>query len=410
MSMIQRIAVILAVLVTVTYLSSHPVLAAEPALPKITGKYGVVIDAVTGDVIYSKKANVKSYPASMTKVLTAIILDEKVPDTQMLTVSPYAAGQECSCFGLKAGEQISKNDAMYGLLLLSANDVAVAIAENVGGSVEGFAKLMNEEVAKLGLKNTHFVTPNGLHDPKHYTTSYDMAIIMKEALKHPNVLKALSTQSIKVHTSLQDRNIINTSQVHTQPATAHVIAGKTGFTDQAQNTLVEYLKAGNKQVISVVMKTHKKDQYKDIQKMAKYAFAHMKVETIASKGKVVERSKLNGRSVNLRAVKDIHVSLKKDGNSKLAKKIEWLNNGGKDISKGQVVADLKVYVDGVMAAETPLVTDQAIKKLSADSTPTVETRKTSALLGYDSLPVILMILTALIIWLSGQKRKKIIRK
>ena len=242
------------------------------AAPQIAGEYGVTIDAVTGQILYNKNAYLKAYPASMTKVLTATILDERIEDGKMLTVSPHAANQECICLGLRTGERISKQDAMKALLLLSANDVAVAIAENVAGSEEGFAQLMNQKVKQWGLKNTHFVTPDGLHNPNHFTTPYEMALITKEAIKHPSVLEAMSTQTATIKTNMHVKSIRNLINIQSQP---DVIAGKPGFTNAAQHTLVEYLKKDNKEIISVVMKTNKKSKYKDVQTMASYSFAHM---------------------------------------------------------------------------------------------------------------------------------------
>ena len=242
------------------------------AAPQIAGEYGVTIDAVTGQILFNKNAYSKAYPASMTKVLTATILDERIEDGNMLTVSSHAANQECICLGLRAGERISKQDAMKALLLLSANDVAVAIAENVAGSEEGFAQLMNQKVKQWGLKNTHFVTPDGLHNPNHFTTPYEMALITKEAIKHPSVLEAMSTQTTTIKTNMHVKNIRNLINIQSQP---DVIAGKPGFTNAAQHTLVEYLKKDNKEIISVVMKTNKKSKYKDVQSMASFSFAHM---------------------------------------------------------------------------------------------------------------------------------------
>jgi D-alanyl-D-alanine carboxypeptidase len=355
------ISTILITLVSMTYLFANPVLAKDTP-PSIGGKYGIAIDAATGEVLYSKNADKQAYPASITKVLTAIVFDEKIKDNQMLTVSANAARQECVCFGLKAGEKISKKDAMYGMLLLSANDLAVTVAENASGTVQGFAQLLNEEAKKLGLKNTHFVTPNGLHDPDHYTTAQDMALIMKEALKHPEVLNALSTQSISVHTSLGNKIVTNTSQVHTQPASAHVIAGKNGYTDQAGHTLVEYLKDGDKEIIAVVMKTNKKNQYQDIQTMTNYAFAHMSTKVIVSKGEVVKKTRINGQKVNLIAPEDITVKLTSVNPSKLSTKIDLVTAAGKEIKKGQVVANLLVLKNGKIFKEVPLVSDKQIKK------------------------------------------------
>ena len=253
--------------------------------PQIVGEYGVAIDAVTGEVLYNKNANSKAYPASMTKVLTATILDEQMKDGELLTVSTNAANQECICLGLTAGELISKQDAMKALLMLSANDVAVTIAENVAGSEGEFAKLMNQKVRKWGLKNSHFVTANGLHDPNHYTTPYDMAVITKEAIKHSNVLEAMSTQTTKIKTSKKEKTINNLFKFQCVP---NSIAGKPGFTNAAHHTLVEYIKQGNKEVISVVMKTDKKSKYSDIQTMANYSFDHINTSKSVSEVKIVE--------------------------------------------------------------------------------------------------------------------------
>ncbi|MBT2734784.1 D-alanyl-D-alanine carboxypeptidase family protein [Bacillus sp. ISL-7] len=246
---------------------------AKALVPQIKGEFGVAIDVNTGEILYNKNVNSKANPASMTKVLTAIILDEQMKDGEMLTASLNAANQECVCFGLAVSERISKEDAMKALLLLSANDVAVAIAENVAGSEEKFAKLMNQKVKKLRLKNTHFVTASGLTDPEHYTTPYDMALIAKEALKHPKVLEDMSTQAAFIKTSIQEKNIINRN---IKRCRTNVIASKTGYTEAAQYTLVQYLMKDNKEIICVVMKSDEKSRFNDIQTMANYSFAHMK--------------------------------------------------------------------------------------------------------------------------------------
>ncbi|MFP5116058.1 D-alanyl-D-alanine carboxypeptidase family protein [Bacillaceae bacterium C204] len=279
------VATTLVVLLIWSGMSTKEVSTAEIQAPQIVGEFGVAINAVTGEILYNKNSHSKAYPASMTKVLTATILDERMSAGEMLTVSPHAANQECICFGLKAGEKISKQDAMKALILLSANDIAVTIAENVAGSEEGFAELMNQRVKQWGLKNTHFVTPNGLHNPNHYTTPYEMALITKEAIKHPAVLEAMSTQTIKIKTSRQEKNIRNLINIHSQP---NVIAGKPGFTNAAGHTLVEYLIKDNKEVISVVMMSNKRSKYRDIQTMANYSFAHMNTSKPVSEGDMAE--------------------------------------------------------------------------------------------------------------------------
>ncbi|WP_369690651.1 D-alanyl-D-alanine carboxypeptidase family protein [Neobacillus fumarioli] len=373
----------------------------------MNGQYGIAIDAVTGEVLYDKNAEQKAYPASMTKVLTSIILDEKMKDGQMLTVSANAAGQECSCLGIKAGEQITKEDAMKSLLLLSANDVAVAIAENVAGSVPGFAALMNDEVQKWGLKNTHFVTPNGLHNPNHFTTAHDMALIMKEALKHPEVLQALSTQTTEIKTSMQNRKISNTSLVHKQP-NSHVIAGKTGFTDIAQNTLVEYLEKDQKKVIAVVMKTNREHEYSDIQTMANYAFDHMKFEQLVSKGTVVGMEPINGKKVDLVAGDDVDLTIKSGGTEQFDRKIAMLNTQGNALKKGQIVAHLMVMKNGELIKEIPLMTNEAVPKVVKEKQimAGLSSEWTSAMIAFSGILLLLLAFFSLTRFMKLQRSKQ----
>ena len=137
-------------------------------------------------------------------MVTAILLDEKVKDGTMMKVSAFAAGQEASNFHFKLeeGEEISKEDAMKALMLISSNDVAVTIAEHIANTQEEFAKMMTEKVKSFGLKDTNFVTANGLHDQNHYTTAYDMAMIAKKIVdEYPNVLGVMGTPKAIVNTS-----------------------------------------------------------------------------------------------------------------------------------------------------------------------------------------------------------------
>lgn len=141
--------------------------ASADSPPSVIGKHAIVMEADTGEVLFEKASGEKAYPASLTKVLTAILLDEKVRDNATVTTSLSASKQEGSnrYFLLNPGEQLSKRDALYAMMVISANDAAMAVAEHIAGSKEKFAQLMNEKSKQLGLKNSHFVTPNGLHDP-----------------------------------------------------------------------------------------------------------------------------------------------------------------------------------------------------------------------------------------------------
>lgn len=163
---------------------------------KIKCKSGIVMDYETGAILYEKNPHKKIYPASTTKVLTAIVAIENSKMTDVLTVSENALkGQEDNGthVGLKKGEKITMKDALYSMMLESANDSAIAIAEGISGSEENFSKLLNAKVKELDLKDSNFVTPNGLFHNNHYTTAYDMAKIIQYAYKNEEFRKLYST-------------------------------------------------------------------------------------------------------------------------------------------------------------------------------------------------------------------------
>jgi D-alanyl-D-alanine carboxypeptidase len=344
---------------------------AQEEKPNIVGEYGVAIDANTKNILYDKNAKEKAFPASMTKVITAMVLDEQMEDGAMLTASKNAAGQECSCFGLTPGEKISKEDAIYALLLVSANDVAVMIAENVAGNVKDFSKLMNAKAKEIGAKNTHFVTPNGLHDPEHYTTAYDMALIAREALNHPNVITAMGTKEKKVtvYTKEVDEKGKEKEVKSEKTATNHgkffnqpnVIGGKTGFTSAAGNTLVEILKKDDKEIVSVVMKSAPNQTYKDISAMANYSFPQLKTKKVLTKGQKVGEVKVGKQKVTLKAPKDYTVSYTKGEEQTIKTKVTPVYHSLNEVETGQKIATLSVSLNGKEVKIFALVSDRTIK-------------------------------------------------
>jgi D-alanyl-D-alanine carboxypeptidase len=246
--------------------------ATTPKLPQIQGKFATVIDAKTGKVVYSKQARAKWYPASMTKLVTAMLLLDEVEKGETLTASSQAVKQDVSnsVFLLKVGERMSREDALKALLVMSSNDVATMIAEHIAGTEGKFGKLMNKKAKEIGVKDTNFVTASGLHHPKHYTTTYDMALIAREVLHHyPEVIKIMGLKSTTVKTSTRTVNLTNKAQFHKKP---NVIAGKTGYTDAARNSLVEIVQKDGVTLIGVVMKSSKQEQYNDLAAMTDYSF------------------------------------------------------------------------------------------------------------------------------------------
>ena len=225
----------------------------------------------TNTVVYAQNIYKKLYPASTTKILTAYIALKNCPDlNQTFTVSENAANQasDSSVCGLKAGDVISMHDMLYGLMLRSGNDAAIAIAEAIAGDVDSFAVLMNQEAEALGASRSHFMNPNGLPDDNHYTTVYDLYLIFNAAIQNDTFVDIISTKTIDV--SYKDgaggdvtQTWENTNQYmtgHTKaPEGFDIIGGKTGTTGEAGYCLVLYSKneAGDS-IISIVLKADAK--------------------------------------------------------------------------------------------------------------------------------------------------------
>ena len=228
----------------------------------------VLMDVTFGQVLYDQAAYDKAYPASMTKIMTALLTLEAIQagtttEDTMVTVSEYAAQKEYaneSTANLVAGEQISVKDLLYCLMLPSANDAAKALAEHIGGTVEEFVQAMNTRAAELGCENTHFVNPNGLHDPEHYSCAYDIAVMFRQAMQHDLFLKIIATEDYTMAaTNLSgERYFYNTNGLisnlyYSGYVYEKCIGGKTGSTESAGKCLAAAARSGNNLLISVVM-------------------------------------------------------------------------------------------------------------------------------------------------------------
>lgn len=224
--------------------------------PQIYGKAAVTIDMQTGEIIYAKDIDKQMYPASTTKLLTALLLAENKNKTDMLTYTQNAKAQpeyslSLNLHSIEVGEKMSADNAMDGLLLYSGNDVAYMIAENIGKDAKDFSDKMNEEIKKLNLSNTHFVTPNGLHDPNHYTTAYDLSVIARAAFQNPWVKESMGKQKSTIKTSsgttflIENRNKLLGND--------GCIGGKTGYTVPAGRCLVAIYDRGGRKILGVVM-------------------------------------------------------------------------------------------------------------------------------------------------------------
>ena len=246
-------------------------IAPQDTVPSINSRAGIVLDRNSGMILYGKNENEKRKMASTTKIMTALIVIENSNLNDIVTISSKSAGTGGSRLGLHKNDKISVSDLLYGLMLCSGNDAAVALAEYVGGSIENFAELMNKKAIEIGLTSTHFVTPHGLDNDDHYTTAYELAILTNYALNNDIFKKYVGTKTQTITINSSSKTLNNTNEL--LGYLDGVYGVKTGFTNGANRCLVTAVKRNNMDLICIVLGADtKKDRTRDSIELIEYAF------------------------------------------------------------------------------------------------------------------------------------------
>lgn len=251
----------------------------HPSALNTSAQSEVLIDGCSGAVIHEKNAREKMGMASTTKIMTALVALERCPLDKSVEIADGAIGVEGSSIYLKKGESLTLRQLLYALLLQSANDAATAIALEIGGSIEGFAELMNQKAADLGLKDTHFTNPHGLFDQEHYTTAYELALIAKAALEVPEFREIVST----VKADIPDGNGgVRTLVNHNKLLRLYdgAIGVKTGFTKKTGRCLVSAAERDGTTVIAVTLNAP--DDWNDHIRLLDHGFSKIKTYRLAS--------------------------------------------------------------------------------------------------------------------------------
>lgn len=251
-------------------------------IPDIKSESGIIIDADSGAVLLAKNENKKQYPASVTKVMTVLLALEHGNPEDVMTCSRKAVmsiERGSSHIGMKPDEKLLLKDALHGILLMSANELSNSVGEYVAGDMESFAKMMTKRAKSLGCKNTHFMNANGLHDDKHYTTAYDMALVLREAMQHDLFREIVMTRQAHIpKTNLTDekRYLSNSNKLilkNTPYYYEKCTGGKTGFTTKAWHTLVNSADNGEMKLISAVLRSQgRPDKWTDTISWFDYCF------------------------------------------------------------------------------------------------------------------------------------------
>ena len=259
-----------------------------PEGPVLGAEAAILMDCNSGTILYSKNIHEELYPASTTKMMTALLTIENTTMDEIVTFSHDAifnVDSDSSRIGIDVGEQLTVEQCLYGLMLGSANEVAYALAEHVAGSLDNFVDMMNERAAALGCNNTHFINANGLPNEEHYTSAYDLALIARECYRNEAFANISGTRTYTIPaTNIQsEERIMDNHHLMVQGFRYQYdgfIGGKTGYTKDARQTLVSCAERSGLRLICVIMKEESPDQFVDTQKLFDYGFDGFQVINI----------------------------------------------------------------------------------------------------------------------------------
>ncbi len=339
--------------------------------PEISADAAILIDSSSEKVLYSKNENQKMYPASTTKILTAILIIENCNLNDVVTV-PYEAISSItsgySVAALQAGEQLTVEQLLQVMLVYSANDAANVLAFHVSGSIENFAELMNNKVSELGLTNTHFTNPSGMHDENHYTTAHDLAIIMKYCMKNDTfrslsslkycTIPATNKYDVRVFNTTNELLIYDNRDVSSNYYYKYAIAGKTGYTTQAKNCLVSVAKKENLELICVVLSAgiypnNVSAKFVDTKSIFDYGYNNYTIKKLREKDAIATQIEIgNGtketRNLDLLISDDLSALVTQDEfDTEFEPQIELQDNLFAPIAQGQVVGKITYTIDGI---------------------------------------------------------------
>ena len=347
----------------------EPVKAEELKLAE-SAKSAILLEPTTGEIIFEKNSHEKLHPASMTKMMSMLLIIEAIENDviswdEMVTVSENAASMGGSQILLEVGEQMSVHDLFKGIAVASGNDAVVAMAEKIGGSEAIFVDMMNEKAKELGLTDTHFKNPHGLDDDDHYSSAYDMAMIGKELVKHEKVLEFTKIYEDYLRQNT-DRKIwlVNTNKL--VRFYEGVDGLKTGYTASAGYCLTATAKKDSSRFLAVAMgEPDSKTRNQEISEMLDYAFAQYEVEIMLDKDsviKTIEVEKGRNKFVDLVPLNEVSFLNKKGTNKKNATYEISIDKVKAPIKEGDIVGNLKIKEDENVIREVPITVRESVEK------------------------------------------------
>lgn len=260
-----------------------------PAGPEIGAEAAILMEAGTGTILYAKNIDERLYPASTTKMLTCLLAAENSTVDEMVTFSydaVHSIPSDGSNMGIDAGQSLPMEECLYGIMVASANEVASAVAEHIGGTIDNFVDMMNQKAVELGCTNSHFVNSNGLYDEDHYTSAHDLALIAKAFFSNDLLRRIGNTAKYHfVATKTQPDDFYKTNKhklITGEIPYEGIIGGKTGYTDEARQTLVTGCEQNGMRLICVVLKEEAPAQFEDTTVLFNYGFQNFSKVNIAN--------------------------------------------------------------------------------------------------------------------------------
>jgi len=333
-------------------------------------KSAILVEANTGKVIFEKNMNERVAVASLTKMMSQLIILEHIEDgslkwDEIVKTSSNAAGYGGTQIYLQPGEEMSVRDLMKGISMASANDATVALAERIAGTEESFVKMMMEKVKELGLKNTNFVNPTGLDEDNHYSTAYDLSIIARELMKHEQIFEFSSLYEDYLRVDTPNKFwLVNTNKLVRFYEGADGL--KTGFTDDAKYCMTVTAKRDNMRLIAIVLgEDVSKVRNAEVTELLDYGFNLYKVNLVKEKNEVVDKIKLEKSNLNeIEIVTESEISIlskKSEESRKYTEKIV-LDDIKLPLKSGTVVGKLQLLDGSSLIGEYNLIVNQDISK------------------------------------------------
>ncbi|WP_147533853.1 D-alanyl-D-alanine carboxypeptidase family protein [Bacillus marasmi] len=369
----RNLSIVIAILLSLTVVI--PSVSAQEQQQKSSelvdnARSAILIERDTGTILYEKNGNEKLPPASMTKIMTMLLIMEAIDQGKLdwkekIRTSEYAASMGGSQIFLEPGEEMTTEQMLKGIAIGSGNDASVAMAERIAGSESGFVDMMNEKAKELGLKNTHFKNTTGLPAEDHYSTAHDMSMMAKELLKYQDITKFTGTYEAYLREDSDKKFwLVNTNKlVRFYPG---VDGLKTGFTGEAKYCLTATAQKDGMRVIAVVFGAPtSKDRNAQVSKMLDFAFAQYKTHPIYKRNMAVALAKVskgNKKTLGVVTSEPISVLTKKGEDIKDVKKQIVINKDIKaPVAKGDQIGTLQLVSKGKVLTESPLVANETIK-------------------------------------------------